>query len=252
MAELLRPWNTAGITHFLITDERTASDLPKEAQIADHEQAFQEQYQETFEPKAERPGTPLAPPPSTLFPATPQKLSPEKTAIPQSPSDIPDIPPAQWPQGWSSLLDKTRPAPIVWSYPELGADLMGQGSKKRSQYLRSLIGSLNLPKGSNAFWPLVLPETVENDNQQSVPGLYFKLGLQRLKPKAILFFGMDCLKLSGLSLQFNNYYTQVLYQGILHILLPDFDDLLRKENSLETSRTFLRAMLSSIPALFRE
>ncbi|MDL2316259.1 hypothetical protein LJC59_04185 [Desulfovibrio sp. OttesenSCG-928-A18] len=51
-----------------------------------------------------------------------------------------------------------RPAPIVWTYPELGADLTGTGSRERSDYLKRLIQALGLPKGSSSFWPLCLPQ----------------------------------------------------------------------------------------------
>jgi hypothetical protein len=64
---------------------------------------------------------------------------------------------AQLPAPWRALLEKTRPAPLVWTYEELGNDLLGNASAERSRCLRALLADLSLPRGSSAFWPLSLP-----------------------------------------------------------------------------------------------
>lgn len=270
LAEMLRPWHAAGVTHLLVTQEDLPDDaqtrqfdtLPSAETVPDHAHNFSDTIV-TGSNRRNVEGQPQVRsiPPSSQPSSLPQPAMPPKT--PESPL----VPVSEWPEAWSALFARTRRSPLIWSYPELGDDLAGRGSKERSQYLRSLIGSLNLPKGSSAFWPLSLSSSYAQLNpddslntsddyssKSASPstGLYFRSGLQLLKPRAVLFFGLSCLELSGLTIPLQSSYTQALSQGVLYILLPDFEDLLQKQDSLETSRTFLRAMLNAIPALFTD
>jgi len=88
------------------------------------------------------------------------------------------------------LLRKNAPgSATLWTYAELGLDLMGKGSSERSKYLKKLIQLLGWSKGSICFWPYTL---IEGDVSRPRPE-YFMYGLQELKPKSIVVFGKQPL-----------------------------------------------------------
>ncbi|MDR1686114.1 MAG: hypothetical protein LBR82_06720 [Desulfovibrio sp.] len=74
---------------------------------------------------------------------------------------------AQFSPLWRALLEKTRPAPLVWTYEELGSDLQGNASAERSRCLKALIAALALPRGSSSFWPLSLPASAAGSGTKS-------------------------------------------------------------------------------------
>lgn len=246
---MLRPWHSAGITHFLIDTEVSLSEDNTD-EIAPHTPHFSDKITNRTIPTDK---TPSASPPS--YPKTeyqPHRPQEVHHALEKAPSQngidhtLPNIPLSQWPRNWSALYNKTKPATIVWSYPELGTDLTGNSDKARGAYLRSLIGALNLPKGSSTFWPLSLPD----DTTDVQSGHFFQLGLQLLQPRAVLLFGKESIRQSGLSIPLTNPYTQTIIQGILYILLPDFPTLIPKKESVFITCTFLREILRTVPALF--
>jgi hypothetical protein len=248
LAEMLRPWRSAGITHFLIDNSTHFTPFDDTIEI------------ETGQPEIDIPETTRSyqtrHPTPPVISKTEEQFQPRNISSPSAvlhteakkgdeQQKLPDLPLAQWPRNWSALFSKTRAAAIVWSYPELGADLTGNSDKERGLYLRTLIGALNLPKGSSTFWPLSLP-----DDGEDAPGLFFQLGLQLLQPRAVLLFGKESIRQSSLSIPLSSPYTQTILQGVLYILLPDFSTLMSKKESVTTTCTFLREMLRTIPALF--
>lgn len=98
-----------------------------------------------------------------------------------------------WPVSWQELWQRTRPASIVWSYPALSQDLAGQGSPDRSQLMRGLIGTLALPKGSSAFWPL----TAHQDSGTCHMPAAFAGAITLLAPQVVVLMGASALPLSG-------------------------------------------------------
>lgn len=167
--------------------------------------------------------------------------------------------PDLWPEEWRTLLARTRPAPLVWSYAELGEDLMGAGNKERSESLRKLIGSLQLPRGSSAFWPLRLPE--KRADSQSSPmreqgrtppqAKIFLEGLALLEPKALVLIGPSAVPMTGLSLKLSTPFTQTVLRGRLIVLLPDFFVLINKPTLMDKAGIFLRSALSGLPGIFQ-
>ena len=162
--------------------------------------------------------------------------------------------PTDWPQAWQGILARTRSAPLIWTYAELGEDLSGKGDQARSACLKQIIGSLQLPKGSSTFWPLRLtgysasliaspeaPQTGHNEQSR-----FFQEGLSLLTPKVVVMLGADAITLSGLDVPLSLPFTQVIHRGVLYMLLPDFTTLLSKSSLKERACVFLRTALGGL------
>jgi hypothetical protein len=160
----------------------------------------------------------------------------------------------RWPAAWADLWARTPKAPLIWTYAELGADLSGQGDKARSACLRELIGSLALPRGSSAFWPIALPEDQDSSfspAQGSIPReSCFLQGIRLMRPHGIIVFGPQALAQSGLEIALTTPFSQALRNGVLHLLLPDFATILASASDSSKTAAYLRASLSTLPALF--
>ena len=158
----------------------------------------------------------------------------------------PNIEVHTWPESWQELWKRTHPASIVWSYPALSQDLAGQGSPERSQLMRSLIGSLSLPKGSSAFWPL----TAHQDSGACAMPAAYAGAIARLAPQVVVFMGASALPLSGLALTLSFPFTQQILGGRLFVLLPETEYLIADAAAKARAAAFLRAQFASIPSLF--
>lgn len=173
--------------------------------------------------------------------------------------DFPDLLPGPW----QDILTRTEPSPIIWTYSELGDDLTGHGDKERSACLRHIIRSLNLPKGTNAFWPVCLPQKslpVDAEPTTSAPGFanpignagdssqerFFLFGLRKLNPRIVILLGQQAVELSGLTLSLSTPFTQKIHKGVLYVLLPDFPTLLSKTVLRDQACVFLRSALSGM------
>lgn len=294
LLESLRPWRFFGITHFLGTPQTYAPssttppaayeqrplDYP-DADAAGSTPLLPSQGRSlpadagTSAPSGQSPSA------SNVFTSNHEKLTPESQPLsslgmPQvtkEASDAPSFPPVgAWPEDWQSLYHKTRPAPLVWTYQELGQDLLGEGNPQRSSLLKSLIQSLRLQKGTSTFWPLSLssPLPASAAQQKAVsPSLteanasgekaiahspdayWFSAGVQLLQPKALLLFGIDAVRLTGTPLSLHLPFTQELHSGVLWILLPDFPALIASESLAQKTSTYLRTALSGIPGLLQ-
>ena len=161
------------------------------------------------------------------------------------------------PDPWLRLLQRTSPAPLLWTYAELGGDLQtpGQtpGSKERSEFLRALIGRLSLPKGSSAFWPITLAEEWDDCLAAGKPApdaVHFRQGMTQLAPKALVIFGAHSCQLSGIGLNLSVPFTQSLSHGRLYLLLPAFDELVHSDALKERAAAYLRSACTNFPALF--
>jgi hypothetical protein len=143
---------------------------------------------------------------------------------------------------------------LLWTYAELGQDLRGGGDRARSAGLRELIGRLQLPRGSSAFWPLTLEEGWARFLEAGAPppdSPFFLRGLARLRPQAVILFGEHSCRLSGLALSLRLPFTQQIKDGRIFLLLPAWRELLAEERLREQSVTYLHAAFSSLPALGR-
>ena len=245
---MLRPWRVAGISELLaeaLTGETPSAGPQNEGNASAAE----------FESEAEQ-----LPPHAENGPealpkvARPAKAPARADAQAQKASAPPDS--RDYPEAWRPLLERTNPAPILWTYAELGEDLAGRGDKERSACLRRLIGSLRLPKGSSAFWPvrLALPDEDESipsplAEGKSAPGGagdFFQAGLRHLAPRVVIMLGPLTVELSGLELSINVPFTQQIHGGILYVLLPDFSAILAKPPLEERAGVFLRTALSGL------
>lgn len=138
-----------------------------------------------------------------------------------------------WPHVWQRQFAKAPPRPVVvWTYPTLGHDLLCTPDARRRERLRELLTPLNLPRGSSAFLPCLLPDIPENhptpdDTLLSVPfnpaPEIFWSAMRMLSPKVLILFGMSALEavLPGQAMRF---YQQSQHYGVHSTLLPDIFD----------------------------
>lgn len=246
LAELLRPWRAAGITHLLgdaeVTPGAWTTTFPRPPLHSNPETPPNAYPREDAGRKA---------PLRDIPPAAPQETSPPQTAhFPDRPA-VPE--PALWPGTWAVLRQRTAPAPLVWTYPELGEDLSGHGSKARGDCLRHLITRLALPKGSSAFWPLQLPGTSSGETArepaQSGDAVFFQAGLEYIAPSGVILLGSASIPLTGLPLDLRIPFTQQIVRGRMFVLLPAFAELLSGTEAVERAAVYLRTAFSGVRGL---
>ena len=143
-----------------------------------------------------------------------------------------------------ALVDRTSPAPVLWTYPELGVDLGGKGDPERSTRLRGLIGALRLPKGTSCFWPLRLPEESPEDASGQ-----FLAGLGRLRPRAVILLGSESIPMCGAPVALTMPFTQVIHAGRLFLLLPGMAQLVAEPGLCAPCVEFLAAQFSGLPGI---
>ena len=281
LAESLRPWRTAGITHFLrdvlgeadgaaVYAERPES-AASDMRLADAWMPGSGAQRDTAgrgSGTARGPSERPAPVSGESGAAAaggesrglldsghdsgrnyrPEAQSPPPGKARRSPAGPVD--PGVWPESWQELLARTRSAPILWSYPELGLDLSGQGSGERSACLREIIGKLQLPKGTSTFWPMPAPGAGESGVYEGIAQIsLFAEGVRLLEPSVVVLLGVRSVELSGLDLALRTPFTQEILRGMLFVLLPDFSALLGNGSLPDKSCVFLRTALAGIPAL---
>ncbi len=143
------------------------------------------------------------------------------------------------PSPWENLLQKTPPAPVVWTYAELGEDLCGASDKERAACLRRVISAMNLPRGTSAFWPVSLP-----DCRQAPEGRFFQKGLASLSPKAVILLGTEAVQRSGLPLSLPGHFMQTVHQGRLYVLVPSFKEFAGRQDMEDRICRYLRTVLA--------
>ena len=227
LAESLRPWRAAGVTHFLrdILGEGVA-DI-----AASSEPSSTAVWRQTRKAQLGAMGL------GSSGPAPEDKADLTKERTKQRHDT--------WPEAWQELFARTKPAPILWTYPELGLDLGGQGCTLRSACLRELIGKLQLSKGSSTFWPLCLGAE-ENGAEAGI----FKGGLFLLEPKVVVLIGPRSASFAGLDLDLgldlHTPFTQQIARGMLFVLLPEFPAMLENAALADKACVFLRSALARI------
>lgn len=166
------------------------------------------------------------------------------------------LPPDQWAGPWRALLGKTpQPAPVLWTYWALGLDLSGCADAARRDTLRRILGALQQPKGSNAFWPVAMPET-DGAAASSTPAegsealaaepvcdpALFLAGVERIAPRLVVVMGSKALRAFAPDLRARPY-QQIPWRGRLLIVLPDMDNLIAAPATVEAVIAYLRTAL---------
>ncbi|WP_035067556.1 hypothetical protein [Nitratidesulfovibrio termitidis] len=166
------------------------------------------------------------------------------------------LPPEQWPGPWRALLGKTpQPAPVLWTYWALGLDLSGCADAARRDTLRRILGALQQPKGSNAFWPVAMPESgAEATPSPAADGStasatepvcdsgLFLAGVERIAPRLVVVMGSKALRAFAPDLRARPY-QQIPWRGRLLIVLPDMDNLIAAPATVEAVIAYLRTAL---------
>lgn len=164
------------------------------------------------------------------------------------------LPPQQWPAPWRDLLARTpQPAPVLWTYWALGMDLSGCADAARRDTLRRILGALQQPKGSNAFWPVAMPDAAASSSSapESAPDgppdatpdtALFLAGLERIAPRLVVVMGSKALRAFAPDLRARPY-QQIPWRGRLLIVLPDMDNLIAAPATVEAVIAYLRTAL---------
>ncbi|BFR50282.1 hypothetical protein RVX_R33430 [Nitratidesulfovibrio sp. HK-II] len=202
---------------------------------------------------------PLPPPRAAHRPAV--ALAESAPPAPTGPSASP-LPLQQWPTQWRDLFARTpQPAPVLWTYWALGLDLSGCADAARRDTLRRILGALQQPKGSNAFWPVAMPDTpaaslpadaesapdAPNDAPNIGPDVVadtalFLAGLERIAPRLVVVMGSKALRAFAPDLRARPY-QQIPWRGRLLIVLPDMDNLIAAPATVEAVIAYLRTAL---------
>ena len=150
-----------------------------------------------------------------------------------------------WPGPWQRILEKVKPAPIAWSYAELGKDLLLASNPERSAALREIIAHLRLPKGSSTFWPACLPEGVAAETAlKSAPQDFFRAGLDLLEVRFLVVFGPGALRGSVYGRLRLTPFSEQVSEGRLVLALPEFASLLAERSRLNKVISFLDSVFS--------
>ena len=155
--------------------------------------------------------------------------------------------PALWSPAWQERLKKTRSAPVVWTYWELGRDLCGEPDSKRRELLRELLQDLAHPPGTHSFWPLALPgQGVDEEQALQANAPVFWEGVRLLHGRAVVIMGSQALRSLALPDRLLELrpFQQVRHQGSLLIVLPSPDMLIRESQRIQALREFLRQALA--------
>lgn len=151
------------------------------------------------------------------------------------------------PKPWQTLLEKVQPAPVAWSYLELGEDLLVKGDKQRSSILKQLIGGLRLGAGTNTFLPVTLPGL--SAQESSLEGAAFNFALSNLKSKILIFLGKDALAKSPYAYLSLSFFQEKVADGRLVLCLPDLMTLSADSAKLDATIIYLRSALVKIKLL---
>ncbi len=152
------------------------------------------------------------------------------------------LPPEHWPKPWQELLQKTAPAPVVWTYWNLGEDLTGNASDERRAFLRKILGDLALPKGTNAFWPAAM--SLQNGQEPMAHTQAFWSGVQMLKARAVVVMGQPATKALELPPDLRPF-MQARHNGCFVVVLRDVDLLISEPHLYANVREFLRKSLAA-------
>jgi hypothetical protein len=157
LAERLRPWSVAGLSHLYLPEGADSSfNEPVEAAAP-----VQGQAEAQVRPDA----------------ASDTASAPAKPAAPLS-----------WPAPWSVLASRVRTQPrVIITYASLADDVAGAADPARRKLFQSVLAYLAWPQGTTLFWPISFPTGVE-------PGALFAsdlfaAGVRHFGIRHVLCFG---------------------------------------------------------------
>ncbi|MDR2799708.1 MAG: hypothetical protein LBB52_00385 [Desulfovibrio sp.] len=159
-----------------------------------------------------------------------------------------------WPAPWKEIFGRTIRAPLLWTYRELGRDLTGQGNPDRAKFLRDLISCLDLPRGSNAFWPVSLASDADapTDDAAAISReeqLIFYQGVQLIRPLLVIFFGTECADMAVLGFGDLSPFSFRIKDGALYIFFPSLQYLLANSAAVGLCADFLLHVFTEFPSL---
>lgn len=168
-----------------------------------------------------------------------QDLSGASRAEPQRP-----LPSDSWPVAWREAWSKTGFArPFLWTYEQLGQDLLGTPDPERRETLRQVLVRLNLGPVHN-FWPFSEPDGSAGLKLQ--PKL-FKEGVRHLAPKCVIFLGLR--EIEGITppgapelFKVISYFNS----GALCVHVPDIDELAANPALLEDMAALFHQKLAHL------
>jgi hypothetical protein len=164
-----------------------------------------------------------------------------------TPSPVRETRETVWPAVWRERLKKTRIAPVVWTYWELGLDLCGTPDPQRRDLLQELLRDLAHPPGTHSFWPPALPVrdgSGEHELEANAP--VFWEGVKLLRGRAVMIMGTQALHALDLPdrMRAMHPFQQLRHQGRLLIVLPPPEELIQEARRMQTLREFLRQALA--------
>lgn len=149
LAERLRPWALAGLSHLF---------LPEGAQML------------AAEPEPAQAGQAAAQPPSSSG----------------APGEA--LPPSVWPAPWSTLASRVRTQPrVIITYASLADDVAGAADPARRKLFQAVLSFLAWPQGTTLFWPISFPAGV--DPGPHFASDLFAAGVRHFEIRHLLCFG---------------------------------------------------------------
>lgn len=106
----------------------------------------------------------------------------------------------------------------VWTYWELGEDLLGTPSQERRSALAGLMRELAWPKGSITFWPVAVP--LEGGLRPFAAD--FRQAVNRIKPKLIIVFGKQAFSTLAPQTRYTHFHCEG--REPMLVALPDLLD----------------------------
>lgn len=149
------------------------------------------------------------------------------------------------PEAWLALSAKIRPAPVVWTYLELGEDLLVKGNPERSKALKELIGSLGLKGGTSSFLPVVLP----GREQDGSDAWCFEQVFSKINGRILVSLGTEALALGPYSNLGLRPFQEKIVQGRIILCLPAFEEIISNAGRFEATKVFLRTAFAKINIL---
>lgn len=149
------------------------------------------------------------------------------------------------PEAWRELAARLKAAPVVWTYLELGEDLLVKGSPERSKALKELIGSLGLKGGTSCFLPVTLPGCKQDGSE----AWCFEALFERIEGRILVVLGRDALSCSPYADLALEPFREKIVHGRIILCLPSFAELLANPARFEATKVFLRSAFSKINIL---
>lgn len=178
-------------------------------------------------------------------PAARQEAAPSSTTLapPKKTPALPYLPPEAWPLAWQQRYEKTKPATIVWTYPQLGEDMctpQNPGRQERGAFIARLLRDFGHAAGTHTWWPLSLPSspTAGEDKAEANATLFWS-GVKRLGARGVAMLGTAAAAAAGFSDNIRPPRS-LFYHGYTVWLLWDVAALQHSETIYQSMLTFLR------------